>query len=112
VTLLATGQHSRQESLDAVDDAPQIYLDIPVPVRVRVSLDVAQRAHAGVVTEYVNAAEYPLTLVRGRLERASICHIQLDEMCVVPGSQLGFGGIEMVGADIGDDDLHARAQKN
>jgi hypothetical protein len=107
VPAVLVGLEDREEVVDAVDHAPQVHVDDPLPVVEREVGDVADRADAGVVGDDVRGAEALDDLSGQRGDAVRLRDIALD------ARRPELRGRRLQGAvlDVGDDDLHALADQ-
>ncbi len=108
VPLVTPGEHAGQECPHAVDHAPEVHVDDPLPVGERVLVHGADHGDAGVVAEHVGGAECFVGLARQPLD-------VLGAGDVDPRGEDGRSFLpdlvgrlrERVHLDVGHDDLHA-----
>jgi hypothetical protein len=107
VATLPVRLDARHERDDAVDDAAEVDAEHPVPVLVGRVGDVVEEVDPGVVAEHGDLAEHLLRLVGGARERLAVGDVELDRVHV----ELRCGCLEVVVADVGDCDPHARVHE-
>ena len=104
----AGGLEPRQERADAVEHAPEVDAEHPLPVRQRLVGDASERRHPGVVAEDVDAAVALPDRVRERFHRLRIADV--GDVTVRFGArraQLADRAIERRALDVGEDDREA-----
>ena len=115
VPLLALFEHGREERLDAVDDAPEVHAERPVPVLDGVLPELrplATTADAGVVEQQVHLAVGVQRLLGQLLDRLRARHIgQHTDNVVLRLLHLLHCGVQRLLLDIGEYDLHALASE-
>ncbi len=104
---LSVSFDSRDERAHAVDHTAEIHTEDPIPVVVRRLPDIVEEIDPRVVAQDVHLAEHPLRLIRGPRHRRPIGDIDSDGMHL-PALQGPDCLIEVILADIGDRDVHAR----
>ena len=101
------GEEVGQERVQAVHDAPQVDPQHPLPVGQGEVGDVAAPTDAGVVAEQVDPAEARHHGVGEGLHRRRVAHVGHD----AGDPELGGGGLESTGLDVGDHHGHALASQ-
>ena len=99
----------RPEDLHAIDGAPQVDGEGPLPVIDRHLGDRAEDADAGVVAEHVHGAERVHRRLGQRLHVRQLGDVGGNADDVGPTPKLGHRGIERVLANIGEYHPHAGA---
>ena len=109
---LAARDHSRHERLDAVDHAPEIDAEHPLPVPMRRPLEPAPRRHARVVAEDVDDTERLPGALGERLDLAQIAYVRPhgERVDAVPARLSGHGRHRSL-VDIRDHDPRALARQ-
>ena len=104
--------HPRHERLDAVDHAPEVHAEDPLPVAMRGRLETAPQRDARVVAEHVHLAEGRDRAVGQRLDRRELRHVGTDTERLAAAAPHGRDGLrEGALVDIGDDHLRALARE-
>ena len=111
VSAFAVPADARQHGDDAVDGAPQIDTHHPVPVGVRGENGRADDRNARIVAEQMDLAEARFRRIRGAREFGPVGHVQLERKDTSGRAELRRGSLQMVVADVSDDDIHASAQQ-
>ncbi len=95
----------RDERLQAVHGAAEVHAENPIPVVVARRANVVEQIDPGIVAEDVHLAEHLLGLIRRPRHGGAIRDIEPKRMHL-PAAEGLHRLIEMVLADIGDDDVH------
>eukprot|EP01137_Pigoraptor_chileana_P006812 Opistho-2@51562 len=110
---LAPLYHTRHEGLDAVDDALQIDVQLPIPVIISGVLERAEDRHARRVEQQLDRPQLSLHRVGGALIGIPVGDIQFHRHHIMatplePGHRL----VQMVLPDVDDRDLAAGLRKH
>jgi len=107
VSFAALREHPRDEAADAVDHAPEVHPEDPLPVGERVLPDVLRDRDAGVVAHQVHGAVRVERPLRERLDvggPGDVGHDREDGRSA--GLHLRLDARQRSGLDVGEDDLH------
>ncbi|BBF71980.1 hypothetical protein SBA_ch2_5130 [Sphingomonas bisphenolicum] len=91
--------HIGKESVDAVDDAPQIDVEHPAPVIEGQIRDHADRAYAGIIAENMDCPMPIHDLIGESLNLIELADVRRDAL----DAELRAGRIDCAGINIGDD---------
>ena len=101
--------HARHEGVHAVDRAPEVHAEHPLPVGERALVDEPEREDARVVAEEVAAAELAERARRERLDRVGAPHVDAGRDRAPPAlAHLRGDALDLRGLDVGERDVHAR----
>ena len=108
VPLAALREHDRHEGLHAVDDAPQVHAEHPLPVVERELPGVARTGDAGVVADDVHGTERGERLLGEIVDLGRLGDVGADRehLRALRLDRLGGSGERLL-LDVGEDDHHA-----
>ena len=104
MTSVGVFEQHRQERVQAVDHAPQVHAEHPLPVGEGLVHDQPAAADARVVAQQMCGAEPLTNVVRERLHRSRVADVGAHPH----HAELGRRRIERTSLDVGDHDVHAR----
>jgi hypothetical protein len=105
----ALGDHGRHERADAVDHAPQVHAQHPLPVAFRSLPDEAAGADAGIVEQQVHFTEGAARAAGKAFDVAADGHVHpFGDQRGARGAQLGGGGVQRILLDVRQHEPHAQ----
>src|SRR5262245_21897145 len=102
-------ENAREESLDAVDHAPEIDAHDPVPIVISRELNRPSDSYACVVAQHVNLTEDAVSLEGRARHRLAVGNVEFYDVDRAGAVERSHRLIQMVAPDVGDHHLHALA---